>query len=193
MLEWIIILSTQFSHLIFYYDSQLGYLHGALYVPLALFNIILILSGGFVVLISKNKPTRDQEIAIYSYIFIFCLSNFIQTMIPHINITGFALACSTLIIYLSLQNPDRYLDNITGAYTRQAFREYLSGLISNKTKFQIIIVDIENMSLINSSIGDDMGTRIIQEVSRRVMTTSGSNYTFKIDGDSAIIVTKKIE
>jgi len=193
MLEWIIILSTSFSHLIFYYDSQLGYMHGALYVPLALFNIILILSGGFVVLISKNKPTRDQEIAIYSYIFIFCLSNFIQTMIPHINITGFALACSTLIIYLSLQNPDRYLDNITGAYTRQAFREYLSGLISNKTKFQIIIVDIENMSLINSSIGDDMGTRIIQEVSRRVMTTSGRNYTFKIDGDSAIIVTKKIE
>lgn len=193
LLEWISIISTSFSHLIFYYDSQLGYMHGVLYVPLALFNIILILSGGAVVLISKNKPSRDQEIAIYSYIFIFCLSNFIQTMIPHINITGFGLACSTLIIYLSLQNPDRYLDNLTGTYTRQAFREYLSGLISNKTKFQIIIVDIENMALINSSIGEEMGTKIIQEVSRKVRTISERNYTFRIDGDSAIIVTKKIE
>ncbi len=193
LLEWISIISTSFSHLIFYYDSQLGYMHGVLYVPLALFNIILILSGGAVVLISKNKPSRDQEIAIYSYIFIFCLSNFIQTIIPHINITGFGLACSTLIIYLSLQNPDRYLDNLTGTYTRQAFREYLSGLISNKTKFQIIIVDIENMALINSSIGEEMGTKIIQEVSRKVRTISERNYTFRIDGDSAIIVTKKIE
>lgn len=193
LLEWISIISTSFSHLIFYYDSQLGYMHGVLYMPLALSNIMLILSGGAVVLISKNKPSRDQEIAIYSYIFIFCISNFIQTMIPHINITGFALSCSTLIIYLSLQNPDRYLDNLTGTYTKQAFREYLSRLISNKTKFQIIIVDIENMALINSSIGEEMGTKIIQEVSRKVRTISESNYTFRIDGDSAIIVTKKIE
>jgi diguanylate cyclase (GGDEF)-like protein len=191
--EQLIILSTSLTHAIFYIDPIAGYSHGPLYAPLAILNLFILLLAGLLVITNKKNFTGMQRFAIPAYIIILLTANGIQVFFPYVYVTGAALALATFIMFLTLQNPTAYYDSLTMVYSRESFQDYLSRLIYTKSKFQIIIIDIVNTTIINRTLGEQAGSQIITQVASRLKELCPNNLIFRLEGDNFIIFTKKEE
>lgn len=191
--EQITIISTPLTHAIFYIDPIVGYSHGPLYIPLALMNLFILFLSGLLVIINKKNFTGMQIFAIPAYIIILVVANGIQVFFPYVYITGAALALATFIMFLTLQNPTSYYDSLTMVYSRESFQDYLSKLISTKSKFQIIIIDIVNTTMINRTLGEQAGSQIITQVASHLKEICPKDMIFRLEGDCFIIFTNKEE
>lgn len=189
--EQVAILTTTFTHAIFYYDPVLGYMHGPLYRPLALLNLVIISLSGVLVLCKKSNFTKMQRFAIPMYIFILILANGIQVYFPLVYVTGAALSLATFIMFLTLQNPTSYYDSLTMVYSRESFQDYLFKVINDKSKFQVIIVDIVDTNIINRTLGEQTGSNIITQVATRIKDLCIKDLVFRLEGDSFVIVTEQ--
>lgn len=189
--EQLAIISTPLTHVLFYFDPIAGYSHGPLYMPLALTNLFILLLSCFLVITNQKYFTKMQRFAIPVYILILVLANGIQVFFPYIYITGAALALATFIMFLTLQNPTAYYDSLTMVYSRESFQDYISKLIYNKSKFQIIIIDIVNTTMINRTLGEQAGSQIITQVASHLKEICKTNLIFRLEGDCFIIFTQK--
>lgn len=193
LFEQIAILSTPITHVIFYIDPVLGYSHGILYKPLALTNIFILFLSCMLVVTNRKNFSVMQRVAIPLYIVILLIANGLQVFFPYVYLTGAALALATFIMFLTLQNPTSYYDSLTMVYSRESFQDYLSKLISQKSKFQIIIVDIVNTTIINRTLGEEAGSQIITQVATRIKDLCPNDLIFRLEGDEFIIFTEKEE
>jgi diguanylate cyclase (GGDEF)-like protein len=193
LFEQLAIITTAWTHAIFYIDPVVGYSHGFLYIPLAIINLIILFLAGLLVITKKTNFTSMQRIAIPMYIIILLVANGIQVFFPVVYLTGAALALATFIMFLTLQNPTSHYDSLTMVYSRESFQDYLSKLINDKSKFQVIIVDIVDTTIINRTLGEEIGSQIITEVALKLKNLCPNNFIFRLDGDVFIIVTEKEE
>ena len=193
VIEMIIIALSPLFHTIFYIDPVGGYTHGFLYVPIAILNVIIVFSAGLLVLINRRSFTIMQRTAIPMYILILCVANIVQVYYPFVYVTGAALALSTFIMFLTLQNPNIYYDSLTMVFSRESLEDYLSKLVHKKEKFQIIIVDVVNTTNINRTLGERAGSEIISQTAKRIKSSCPNNLIFRLEGDAFVIFTKSEE
>lgn len=190
ILMQIIIISSPIFHTVFYFDNQNIYKHGFLYIPLALINISLVLSAGFYVIIKRKKIKKIQAIIIPSYTLLIISANILQVFYPTLFINGSALALATFIMFLTLQNPNSYFDQLTKTFNRESLQEYLYKLILKDTPFQVIVIDIEKTNIINKSFGEEIGSNVISSVAKKILDGSKKKNVFRIEGDTFLIITK---
>lgn len=183
------ILLTPLLHTIFYFDENMIYRHGFLYVPFSIANLSIILFAGVFVIAKRKNITRIQLIVIPSYTVIILSANLIQVFYPQFFVNGTSLAISSFIMFLTLQNPNSYFDNLTRIYSRESFQEYLYRLVVKNIHFQVTIVDINKTNLINKNFGEEIGNKVISEVARRIQSVSNTKDIFRIEGDTFLIVT----
>jgi len=192
VVQSLIILSTPFTHLVIYFDSNLAYHHGTLYFAMVFINFsILCLSAIIVIVLGQRMPTI-QRVIIPFYIAMIIGFDLVQLLYPLLLINGLILSLATFLMFLTLQNPTSYFDALTTNYSRATFLEYLDMLTIRNKPFQIIIIDVDSTATINKTFGEKIGTQIITKTGQKVKWASNNNLTFRIDGDVFIVVTFSI-
>ncbi len=65
-----------------------------------------------------------------------------------------------------------YLDSLTGLPNQTLFNEYLYIAVSNAKRHQhhvaILLIDLDNFSIINQSLGDKVGDKILKDISKSI-------------------------
>lgn len=187
----LIVASSPFSKLIFYFDSNKIYQHGALYIPCAIINLSIVFSGVFIVLIRNQKITKVQRYIIPLYSLLLILSNTIQLITPQILLNGTILALAIYVMFLTLQNPNEYRDRLSQKYTRVALIEYLYELVAKNIPFQFISIDIAGTDKFNKVFGENIGNAVIISVANRISEKIKTGLIFRIEGDSFVIINKE--
>jgi EAL domain-containing protein (putative c-di-GMP-specific phosphodiesterase class I)/GGDEF domain-containing protein len=188
-IQSLIIFSSPLTHFIIYFDSDLVYHHGSLFIIMSIINFVILCISGIIVITLGQKMPTNQRVVIPSYIILIIGLDMVQFANPTILINGLALAVATFLMFLTLQNPISYFDPLTPNYSRNTFLEYLEILTLKNKPFQIIIVDISSTSKINKTFGEKNGTNIIYRSGQKIKWASQHNLTFRIRGDVFIVVT----
>ncbi len=187
---FLVILVNVSSHWIFYFDSNLRYLHGSGFNLLFLEAAFYMICGVYVVFRYKSRISFVQFLTIIFYVAILSLSMILQHFFPYYLITPAAVAFALLSMYFTFQNPDYYIDKMTGLYGRAALLVVSQQLIDrNDIDKMVIFIDINNFKRINNLFGMRCGDRLIYDVSNYLTKISPDKRSlFRVDGDSFILL-----
>jgi EAL domain-containing protein (putative c-di-GMP-specific phosphodiesterase class I) len=173
----------------FYFDENLIYTHGSLYVFIAGFDLIIMLISGRTVIKYGQKMPIIQRVVVIVYTTLLISINFVQILIPSLFINGLILSIATFLMFLTIQNPSSYYDSLTPNYSRETFLEYLEMLILEKKHFQIILIDIAGTRGIRKTFGEKICTEIIKKTGQKVINASNRNLTFRMEDDIFCVIT----
>ena len=112
-------LSTYVTHLIFYLDDagyHTGILHGYLYFNSAAYAVISLAFA-----IRWRNELKNEFIHLVMMITASAIPVLIQMFYPHYLLTGVGTALCIFVMYLTSENQLDFLDQVSGAFNREAF------------------------------------------------------------------------
>lgn len=104
----------------------------------------------YVVASNKKMMNERRRRAVFCWISIWCATAFFQHIIPEVRLISFGEALGIFIVYCMFENPEAYIDKLTGLFNQKAFEEYVKKLFSNKVKFSMYMLVFPNVSSIKA-------------------------------------------
>jgi diguanylate cyclase (GGDEF)-like protein len=105
-----------------------------------------------------------------------------QMFHPNQLITSFAVSMALLVIYMSIQDVDNYVDPLTRAFNQQAFEDTLSGFVKTRNPFTIVTVKLQDFRKVNETAGIVAGNRILEMIASRLRNIVGKENLFYNSG-----------
>ena len=121
----LILISSPMTHAVFFIDT-FGYHRGPLY------NILYVCFGGYLLMafilvaLHRSGLSRYEFVSLLSSIMILVIGNIIRAIFPNMLIMDTFCMLSILVLFLTFQNPDRYLTDRGRAYNTKALRSLLN-------------------------------------------------------------------
>lgn len=187
LVDYILILTTAFTHAVFYIDENGEYKHNSMFFVLYVISIIYLIMS--IVLVAKNKEKfiNKQQNIVYIYILVTMLSVIIQWLIPGLLIIQFSASITFFLVYLSLENPDDYQDKKLGIYNRDGFNLNVGIALEKKKKFRLVGIYIQGLKFLNETIGVENKQIIIHEISEFLCSLNGSDNVFRLSNTKFVI------
>lgn len=187
------VLSNPMSRHFCYFNEQGEYIRGKFFVALyfvCTFYFFLV----FLTILKFKKRLRVIEFeTILCFLLLLVTGIYIQYLYPTQLLTGVAIAISLTMIYLTLQNPDEMMDELTGLYNRTSMIKYLNSRMDGNGGVHIVLVALDDMKQINNLLGLDNGNAAIYEVSSFIKNHANKAPVFRVIGDQIAIITKERE
>lgn len=163
-----IVITTPVTGLAFYFDENLNYIHGPLFPVLFGISFFYLIST-FVRAFGRTKILlKDQTSSIIFYSFASLIAFILQILIPNLMIVGFMASIATLHIFISVENPAKYIDNDTGCFNREAFICETKRLFQRGKTFRIVGIRISGLKDLTELIGIDNETFLIKSIESEI-------------------------
>lgn len=139
----LLVLSTPFTKLVFYFNEDGSYQYGRLHV---IYILVPMACGIYAVFLMFAKWRSFSLIEKRTFAF-FCLSTCLVVaiqvlLIPTHLIIYFWLAIGLVAVFLSLQSPDFYLDRTTSAFNNDGLMVMLNDRITRQKPFSVLLMSI---------------------------------------------------
>lgn len=165
---------------IFWFNENREYLHGPLlYVQYAI-TFSYILGSLILVIIKRKSVTPIQEITIYLYIAINIICIVLQMVMPELLIQQFGITIAVMLIYMSLQNPEDYMDKKQGAFNGIAFDAVLNSNFVRRKKFGVLGVRINGLRYVGDTLGEESESEILREIVQYLVREAGKKRVFVV-------------
>ncbi len=182
VIVYLLIFTSPFTHFVFYFDDTREYCHGAGLYILYAFAFYFIMMSLYDTMKYKKLLTRSQKIAVITYT-LSCVGAFaIQLVFRKVMLIAYAIAISSLMLYLSLQNPDDFIDKPTGAFNTKAFLHMLSSLFQQRTPFTVLCLEPDDFGFINKTLGIATANSIIVTVARFLQSAAPGKQLYRLSG-----------
>lgn len=179
---YLLLLTSPFTHWVFYFDENLVYSHGFGFYILYVIGFYYILMSLIDTIKYTKLLTRAQKAAVFCYSG-FCLGGLaIQIIFPYLMVMGFAISLSALLVYLSLQNPDDFMDKFTGTFNKKAFMQMLTSQFHQRSSFTILCLEINDFKYINQTLGVSAADHIIKTVAKLLQEIADNNQIYHLSG-----------
>ncbi|MBR6340325.1 MAG: EAL domain-containing protein [Treponema sp.] len=181
-------LTTPFTHLVFYFDSNFIFRHGPLFYGYYVLDFIYVFAGIFHFLRHQKLFTTRQTISLMFYLGACMVAAVVQTFFPNLMITGFVFSLTILITFLSLENPDDYYDKETEVYNRAAFKVKAEEAFETGTRMFVIGLYGESVSHILRSIGENNKREFYKTIFSFLKEKAGRSNVFRLTNEKVAIL-----
>ncbi len=165
---------------IFWFNSNREYVHGPLlYVQYAI-TFAYILGSLIYIIIRRKTFTRIQEITIYLYIVINLVCIIVQMLVPRLLIQHFGITIAVMLIYMSMQNPEDYIDKRQGAFNAIAFGDVFNSDVIRGKKFDVLGVRISGLRYVGDALGEESESEILRDIVQFLIREAGKKRVFVI-------------
>lgn len=79
-------------------------------------------------------------------------------------VAGIAMAVAIIYIYLTLENPDDYIDHLTGTFNSGAFVRYVMGMSLENKKISIIGVNFTGYKFVKDIYGEKLFGKLLKQL-----------------------------
>ena len=185
----IMVLATPYTGALYYFDKAEGYMHG----PAALTNYILnafyLVLAVVYVFVYRKRISRLHLYSLASLIILLVTGSVLQSLFfPWVLLTN-AFSCFAMcIVYLSLQNPDQYIDKETGLFNRDGYVENLKELVSSGTEYSFMVICLDNFRSVKTVFGEDKANKALQEAIGYVVNNYSDDHIFRYSEDTYIVL-----
>ncbi len=186
----IMALSTPFTGAIYYLDPVMGYTHGPAAITNYILNAFYLLLGVAYVIVYRARVSRLHMYSIVSLLVLLCIGSVLQGLFfPKVLLTN-AFSCFAMcIVYLSLQNPDLYIDKETGLFNRDGYYEYLKELTSSGVEFCFLVACLDNYRSVKTVYGEEKAQKALKEAIGYVRKNYSDDHIFRYSQDTYIVLT----
>ncbi|PWT28526.1 GGDEF domain-containing phosphodiesterase [Butyrivibrio fibrisolvens] len=181
MVDVILITSNPWTKAIFYFDGY-EYCSGNLKIVLYIVSFLILLNCVFETIRNRDSLKIGQILGMVSVTVGNLFSVIFQMFHPNELITSFTVSMALLVIYMSIQDVDNYVDPLTRAFNQQAFEDTLSGFVKTRNPFTIVTVKLQDFRKVNETAGIVAGNRILEMIASRLRNIVGKENLFYNSG-----------
>lgn len=185
--EAVIMLSTPFTKLAFFFDENMGYHQGVALPGFYVISFLYIISCTAMMIKGGKTIQKRKKTAAYLFMTVTMVGMAVQFVLKTILVNNFSAACSCLIIFMILQNPEETEDRETGMFTREAFISVITEHIRQGDSLMIYLILPDNLK----SVGKVLGFNALSMVIRMVGEHFGREFRttpYLIDGNCVAII-----
>lgn len=187
-IDIILILSTPWTDAAFYVDENLNYgHHWPFYVIYAMSILYMFITIGQMY-VYRNRVKKQQIIVVDFYIIVTLLSIIVQMIIPNLLVIQFFVSIAFFLVYLSLENPDNYVDRSVGILNREGYILSLRGAIDRKKSFRLIGIYLSGLRYLNETIGVENKKTLIREVVDFLGSLNGQYNLFRLSNTKFVVM-----
>lgn len=166
-----------------YKSVKMGY-EGAIYgtlVTALVFSLILTIYHTY----HRDRVAQFKKTSVYNILF-FCILNIITVILQYnlrFQVSCFALALAVMLIYITLQRPEDEIDATSGAFNARSFRRRGNAFLYEGKHITVFALELNNMTVVNSSFGLEGGNQVIKEVVVRLKKIlPKGQYLYRLSG-----------
>ena len=148
--------------------------------------ILYIGSSIIITFVYAKQMNPHRRNAVRAWMLIETVMAAIQFIFPELLVVGFGSALGMYILYSELENPEVYLDRITGCFSEETFKKYVEQEYEQKKPFSVIFVCNEK----EWKVGDETEKRILVEMSEFLNSFAYSKLFRIANHDFALVYDK---
>ena len=177
--------------LLYYYDSNMIYHRGDLFIPRAFFMILTMILVELYTLIYINNVENENKRILLLYPVIPTIFGIIQALfLPTLALEYTGMHISCMIVSMFLQNRDVSIDGLTGVLNRNIFNRILDNKINGRSMFSLIMIDLDYFKEINDTFGHIKGDEALIEVVKLLKKSFRKNDLIaRYGGDEFCVIT----
>lgn len=152
-IDVLLILTTPFTKLVFYFTEDGIYMHGsglAIMYAIAVYYVVLALVN---TILNHKKLSESQKLTVVCYTVGSIITMILQIVVQGLLIAQLAMSLVVLLIYMSLENPDDFTDKHLAILNRHAFTEILTSYLRSGREFEIMGVQIGGIGYLRNVVG----------------------------------------
>ena len=184
----IFVLSSPWTHFVFYIDENCVFHKGNLYAVLYIVGAIYFLSSIYKLVVYRKEANLAQRLTVYFYTAACIASIIIQMLVPQLIVMGFVSAVSTMMMFLSLVNPTNYVDKEMNILNVEAFRALAGQYIYRGRPFRIIGIQVVGIRYLNETIGMEHKTELLKQLSVLLLAACGKYSIYRLSGSRLVII-----
>ena len=186
--DFILILTTPWTHLVFYFDENRFYTHGN--GMLILYGVAFFYMGMAIVDTFRYRSRLNwaQKAHVYFYSVVCFGAAIAQFFVSGLIVSQFAVSIALLLLFLSLENPTNYLDNQLQIYNKEAFIVVGKEMIRKKKAFRIIGLPFTGLKFMNETIGIENKEEVLKQISHFLQDLNGISNAFHYSGTRFLVV-----
>ena len=185
---FISIYSTGQTGFIFYFDKEGQYCHGKGFILMYICAFYYMISALVYSIAGLKKIGKAKFNTIIFFTNAILLSIAMQMFFKGLLISQFMTSVSVLILYLSLENPENYIDRILHIYNNKAFIEVFKVYTRKRKKFVLLGIEIGGIKYINENLGVLEGNRVMRENASFFKSVAGRKNVFHLSGSQFLIM-----
>lgn len=187
-IQQILILSSPFTHAIFYFDEARVFHKSYAYPTIFIVFGIYFLSAIYKIIIYRKEVTVAQRATVYFYSIACIVAISIQAIRPPLIVMGFVAAVSTMMLFLSLVNPTNYVDKEMGSLNLKAFRDVADQEIFRDKPFRVIGIQIVGIRFLNETIGLENKAELLKSLYILLQKACGKHRIYRVSGSRMFVI-----
>ena len=193
ILSLLLILTSPFSKLIFYYTSSV-YNRGPLMPVLYSVAVLYFLLDFYYIIRYHSIIPNSTEAVFVTFIFSALISVVVQMLFPSMLIELFVQSVVLLFILLTIENNGEIYNGTTHVYNRRTFLlENLKSFEGNLT-YQIILLKILNIRYFTKMFGFRFIQEVLQDIASYLCTLAGKDVVYDCEnGNFALILYRDMQ
>ncbi len=185
-LDALLILTTPATGWIIGFNGN-EYSHGPLFFALYIVALIVMGCAALLFFGCRKKFSRFQFFSVVVFIALTAAAVVVQAIYNRLLIQNFVISLFIMLIYISLQNPDSYLDHKTDCLNSAAFLVTAEKYIENHMPFCAVAFTLEDFSFLNGIIGRNAAADIISDTSMYFMEAFGRDRVYHLGGSRYVV------
>lgn len=176
----------------FYYYFQDGVYYQGRGANFGYFYLMLFFALNLAMLIARRKVINMRE---KNIIYFYSIAAFIAIIVQYchreILLSSFGNTVIIIMVYLSMQNPNDFLDTVTGIGNEAALELQLKDALMRYQEGTVVIVRIRQYQQMGMLFGTENFNMLMAELGQYFFHLSGKFHVFRSDADTFAIMTDK--
>lgn len=168
---------------LYVWDAQRGYAATSEISVLVVMTLYCMLYGVIYAVIHVRKLAFGKLSTIALAEAVIAVVMVVQYYVPSITHIDFIIAIGMLILYLVAQNQSEMVDNNTQVLNRNMLDELLRNNISNRKRFDLIVLALDDFKFVNKTFGVTAGDMMLMQVAHYLTTITKKGNVYRYGAD----------
>ncbi|MCR4651795.1 MAG: EAL domain-containing protein [Lachnospiraceae bacterium] len=179
-----LIVSSPLTHLVFSVDRNGVYSTGPCYYLLYCFGFYNIILNIYILLKYKNLFSKNDYFAVNCSLIIDFVFIVGQLLLPNILIISFGNGLMLMILYTSLENPDKFINEEVECYNYKGFLSKLDNMDNIHSNSVILLFGVAERDHLNTMLSRTLLFEVNKELGQRIKSVMGKNNVFYLGNGS---------
>ncbi len=162
----IIILSNYFTRAFFYIDKDLVYHRGKFMLLFYIINAFYMVFAFVYAFLNKKVMPKSVLITLSICILVEKAFSIFQLLFPKYLVECLGISLSYLILMITLDSIDSYIDHLTGILNRKAFVNNMNDILKSRIKVSVLLINIEDSTLLIHTFGLKYVNEMLKNISK---------------------------
>lgn len=168
----LLLVSNIFTKMLFYVAPEEGYTHAWAFYSIYILVIPYLVADSAYVLRYRSQLDLRKVLALFSMVVLTIIAIIIHLLVPDVRCECFAISIAMLMVSVTIQRPEDYIDSFTGLYKHSAYALHMKHAFRNEKHVHIVMINIGNYAVIQNMIGYEASIDLLASIANRIRGVS---------------------